>query len=158
MAPRFTTDAKVRASGPSAGGESTGAAEPLPVSRGASSTPRVVPILAGSRRGVAVSGDLDPATASLLDAAVAEVCRRAPARTAPAPPDPGARPGFLLDLRDVTFLDASGLFILGRIHEQIDGNGDELRVAAPHPAGPRRTVLVAVLRGSLPALFSPWSA
>lgn len=100
-----------------------------------------------------MSGDLDPATASLLDAAVAEVCR-----TAPAPPDPGARPGFLLDLRDVTFLDASGLFFLGRIHEQIDGSGDELRVAAPHPAGPRRAVLVAVLRGSLPALFSPWSA
>lgn len=100
-----------------------------------------------------MSGDLDPATVSLLDAAVAEVCR-----TASASRDPGAKPEFFLDLRDVTFLDASGLFVLRRIHERIDGSGDELRVAAPLPTGPRRALLLAVMRTVLPAAFSPWSS
>jgi hypothetical protein len=112
----------------------------------------VIPILAGRVRGVAVVGDLDPATVSRLDAAVAEVCR-----ADPASPDPGTKPGFLLNLRDVTFLDAGGLFVLRRIREQIDGCGDELRVAAPLPAGPRRVLLLAVTRGQLRAVFSPWS-
>jgi hypothetical protein len=66
-------------------------------------------------------------------------------------------PEFFLDLRDVTFLDAGGLFVLGRVHEQVDGSGDVLRVAAPLPAGPRRALLLAVTRGLLPAAFSPWS-
>ena len=148
---RITSDERACPSGPWAG--SVGAAQPSPgASQGAVPALRVTPIQAGGPRGVVVNGELDPATVSLLQAAVDGVCR-----TAPADENPAIERVFFLDLRAVTSLDPRGLWVLGRSHQQIDGRGDELRVAAPLDAGPRRLLLMATMRGRLDPLFSPWA-
>jgi anti-anti-sigma regulatory factor len=151
MTTRVPTEKKSRSHGLSPGAGSPGS-QPQPDGRVAPATSTVIPILAGHARGVAVVGDLDPATVPLLEAAVAQVCN-APR----AGQDPGRRRRFLLDLENVTFLDAGGMFFLARVQEQVDGCGDELLVTAPVPTGPRRVLLLAVTRNLLPAVFSPWS-
>ena len=63
-------------------------------------------------------GELDMASAPLLESLVAEVVRRVRANR------------LLIDLGDVTFLDAAGLSALGACHRDALDHGAELRVSA----------------------------
>lgn len=120
-------------------------------STGADQTPptSAVPIASGDLRGVSVTGEIDIATTALLDSAVTESCSVA-ARTGLR-----SRSVFLLNLADVTFLDASGLQALAEAQQQAEANGYKVRAAAPIAPGPRRVLRLAVDRGWLDPLYRP---
>lgn len=106
-------------------------------------------VASSHRRGTSridVDGELDLATVGLLDDALAEVCRQTPGRR--------SVPDLVLDLTDVTFLDAIGITSLHRIQELAHRHG-QLRVDFPAHPGPRRLLLLAVDQGWLPPLFRP---
>ena len=108
-----------------------------------------VPIVSGDLRGVTVTGEIDVATTLLLDLAVAESCSAAAAN------GPRTRSVFLLNLADVTFLDASGLRALTEAQEHAEAGGYEVRVATPIASGPRRLLRLAVEHGWLDPLYRP---
>ena len=107
-----------------------------------------VPIISGDLRGVTVTGEIDIATTSLLDSAVAESCSGDGTRSR-------SRSVFLLNLADVTFLDASALRALAKAQEQAEATGYRVRVAPPIARGPRRLLRLAVDRGWLDPLHRP---
>jgi anti-anti-sigma regulatory factor len=108
-----------------------------------------VPIVSGDLRGVTVSGEIDAATTSLLDSAVVESCSVAVGTGL------WSRPVFLLNLADVTFLDASGLGALATTQVRAEAAGYRPRAAAPIAPGPRRVLRLAVDQGWLDPLFRP---
>lgn len=115
------------------------------------------PILSGDLTGVTLAGELDLATVPLFEDAVAGIYRTAGARTAtpaaaPSAPAPSG-PAFLLNLADLTFLDASGLRALAGVHDRTHAHGMRLHVAAPIATAPRRLLRLAVGRGWLVPLF-----
>lgn len=93
-----------------------------------------------------VDGELDLATVGLLDQALAEVCQQATRRK--------TAPDLVLDLTDVTFLDAIAITALYRIQELARRHG-QVRVGFPAHPGPRRLLFFAVDHGWLPPLFRP---
>src|SRR4051812_42753146 len=104
---------------------------------------------------VAVTGDLDLATASALRDAVSEliVAGGEPSAAAPVPapvPDPAsepAAPDLVLDLAEVGFLDSSGLGALLQVRAEVLAAGGRLRLAQVAP-GPRRVISIAGLAGT----------
>jgi anti-anti-sigma factor len=106
-----------------------------------------VPIVSGDLQGVTVTGEIDIATTSLLGSAVAESLSGA---------GKGLRSRvFLLNLADVTFLDASALQALAEAQEHAESIGYQVRVAPPIASGPRRLLRLAVDRGWLDPLLRP---
>jgi anti-anti-sigma factor len=93
-----------------------------------------------------VDGELHLATVGLLDQALAEI-RQQTTR-------PKTVPDLVLDLTDVTFLDAIAITALYRIQELARRHG-QVRVGFPAHPGPRRLLLFAVDHGWLPRLFRP---
>jgi anti-anti-sigma regulatory factor len=94
-----------------------------------------------------VNGDLNLATAGLLDTAAAAVHA----------PDPAGRAEpnlIILDLADVTFLDAVGVVALHRAHGLVRGRA-EVRVDLPDHRGPRSMLRVATDQGWLAPVFRP---
>jgi anti-anti-sigma regulatory factor len=122
------------------GSRSTGADQAPPAS--------AVPIVSGDLRGVTVTGEIDMATTSLLDSAVAESCSAAGTGLR-------SRSVFLLNLADVTFLDGSGVRALAEAQEHAEATGYQVRAAPPMSPGPRRLLRLAVDRGWLDPLFRP---
>jgi len=92
-----------------------------------------------------VNGTLNLATAGLLDDAAAAVYE--PADRA----DPDL---VILDLVDVTFLDAVGVAALHRAHEVIRGRA-EVRVDLPDHSGPLSVLDAATDHGWLAPVFRP---
>jgi anti-anti-sigma regulatory factor len=123
------------------GSRSTGADQAPPTS--------AVPIASGGLRGVTVTGEIDIATTALLDSAVTESCSVAAGTGLPS------RSVFLLNLADMTFLDASGLQAMAKAQEQAEANGYQVRAAPPIAPGPRRVLRLAVDRGWLDPLYRP---
>jgi anti-anti-sigma regulatory factor len=109
---------------------------------------RAVPIVSGDVRGVIVTGEIDIATTALLDGAVLESCSAAGTRRR-------SRSVFLLNLADVTFLDARALTALAKAQEQAEASGYRVRAAPPIAPGPRRVLQLAVDRGWLDPLYRP---
>lgn len=95
-----------------------------------------------------VDGELDLATVGLLDAAVDGAYQ----------PKPWRRnvPDLVLDLTDVTFLDAVALASLLRVDELGQRHG-KLRIGIPAHPGPRRLLALAVDHDWLPPVFRPGS-
>jgi hypothetical protein len=94
-----------------------------------------------------VNGDLNLATAGLLDTAAAGV--HAPDPSGRAEPDL-----IILDLADVTFLDAVGVVALHRAYGLVRGRA-EVRVDLPDHRGPRSMLQVATDQGWLAPAFRP---
>jgi anti-sigma B factor antagonist len=69
---------------------------------------------------VAVKGDLDLSTAPLLDRALREAVDPAPARVD-------------LDMRELSFLDASGVSVILRAWHLAEDRGTRLRLVGPGP-------------------------
>jgi anti-anti-sigma factor len=92
-----------------------------------------------------VDGELDLATVGVLDEALAEVYQQRRRRV----------PDLVLDLTDVTFLDAIAIMSLNRIQELVPHHHGQLRVGFPARPGPRRLLLLAVDHGWLPPRFRP---
>lgn len=69
---------------------------------------------------VALSGELDLATAPELDTYLDDVAQ-------------GSGPHIVLDLSGLTFMDSTGIRILIRHHRQTAGQGGRLGIAAPQP-------------------------
>jgi anti-anti-sigma regulatory factor len=109
-----------------------------------------VALVSGALRVVTVEGELDLATCHLMTAAVARVCSPGDDLD-----DRAASNGLLLNLADLTFLDASGLAELRVTHETAAAHGLVLRVAAPVARGPRRLLHLAVDLQWLDAVFAP---
>jgi hypothetical protein len=93
-----------------------------------------------------VDGQLHLGTVELLDAAVAGAYRPTPRF--------GTVPTLVLDLTDVTFLDAVAVTALRRIHDLAQGYGT-LRIGIPVRHGPRRLLRLAAYHGWLPPSFRP---
>lgn len=108
-----------------------------------------VPIASGDLRGVTVTGEIDIATTSLLDRAVAEAC------SVRGGTGLRSRPVFLLNLADVTFLDGSGLHTLAEAQHHAEAAGYQVRAALPIAPGPRRLLRLAVDQGWLDKLYLP---
>ena len=94
-----------------------------------------------------LNGKLDLATACLLDTAVAAI--QAPDPTGRAEPDL-----VILDLADVTCLDAVGVAALSRAHDVVRGRA-EVRIDLPVHPGPRSMLTVAADHGWLTPVFRP---
>jgi anti-anti-sigma factor len=110
-------------------------------------TAGAVPIVSGDLRGVTVTGEIDIATTSLLDDAVAESCSGARMKLRSRV--------FLMNLAGVTFLDAGALRALAEAQERAEAIGYQVRVAPPIAPGPRRLLRLAVDRGWLDPLLRP---
>ena len=93
-----------------------------------------------------VDGEVDLATVGLLDAAVDGAHQLKPWR--------GTVPDLVLDLTDVTFLDAVALNSLYRVDELGQRHG-KLRIGVPADSGPRRLLALAVDHGWLSEVFRP---
>ena len=93
-----------------------------------------------------VDGELDLATIGLLDAAVDGTLQLKPWRRTVA--------DLVLDLTDVTFLDAVALSSLHRVDELGQRHG-KLRIGIPTHSGPRRLLALAVDHGWLSEVFRP---
>jgi hypothetical protein len=94
-----------------------------------------------------LDGRLHLATAGLLDTAVATVYA----------PDPSGRAEpdlVILDLADVTFLDAVGVAALRRAHDHVRGRA-EVRIDLPGHRAPRSMLEVATDHGWLAPAFRP---
>jgi hypothetical protein len=95
-----------------------------------------------------VNGDLNLATAGLLDTAAAAV-------HTPEEPSGRAEPDLIiLDLADVTFLDAVGVVALHRAYDLVRGRA-EVRVDLPDHRGPRSMLQLAADQGWLAPVFRP---
>lgn len=94
-----------------------------------------------------LDGRLSLATAGLLDTAAAAVYT--------ADPSDRVEPDLIiLDLADVTFIDAVGVAALHRAHDMVRGRA-EVRVDLPDHAGPRSMLEVATEHGWLAPVFHP---
>jgi hypothetical protein len=94
-----------------------------------------------------LNGKLHLGTAGLLDTAAGAVHE----------PDPNGRPEpdlVILDLADVTFLDAVGVAALHRAHHRLRGRA-EVRIDHPGLPGPRSMLEVATDHGWLAPAFRP---
>lgn len=91
-----------------------------------------------------LNGRLNLATAGLLDTAAAAVYAAGRAE-----PDL-----IIIDLADVTFLDAVGVAALHRAHDLVRGRA-EVRVDLPDHPGPRSMLEVATEHGWLAPVFRP---
>jgi anti-anti-sigma regulatory factor len=109
-----------------------------------------IAMVSGALRVVTVHGELDLATRPMLAAALAEAC--CPGADLD---DRAASNGLLLNLSDLTFLDASGLEELRAAHHRAAEHGLVLHVAAPAAAAPRRLLRLAVEHRWLDAVFAP---
>lgn len=94
-----------------------------------------------------LDGRLDLATAGLLDTAAAAVY--GPDRSGRAEPDL-----IILDLADVTAIDAVGVAALHRAHDLVRGRA-EVRVDLPDHPGSRSMLEVATEHGWLAPVFCP---
>jgi anti-sigma B factor antagonist len=86
---------------------------------------------------VVLRGELDLEDAAAVDAALAELQRRAA--------------GLVLDLRELTFMDSSGTRALWAAHQRASDAGGTLRVVVA-PGAVRRTLAVTGLDGELDLL------
>ncbi len=91
--------------------------------------------------GLSVHGDLDIATAPVLAAMFAQ-------------PDLDHGPGFVIDLRAVTFIDLTGIRLLHDMHDQLSAAGHYAQVAPSQFPSARRILRMAVANGWLPAAFT----
>ena len=85
----------------------------------ASNALQVAATRVGDMLGVVVRGELDLETAPLVTSVAADVAWTAPLAAADVASGKGIQ--FLLDLKDVTFVDVSGLHALKAIHVQVAG-------------------------------------
>ena len=88
---------------------------------------------------VAVTGELDVATAPLLAERIAQ------AETA-------AAPLIVVDLSGVSFMDSTGLHTLLEAHARSQQEGDRLRIASPWSAQVQRLMELAGVVDELPLL------
>lgn len=95
---------------------------------------------AGGTDRISVAGELDAATAGLLDAETVDGCR------------PGA--DLVLDLTELTFLDVMGVAALRRVHYRAELQG-RLRLGLPVAGEPGRMLALATDHGWLPPTFRP---
>lgn len=93
---------------------------------------------------IGIAGELAGATALLLDVQTIEVCRLRCRTTV----------DLVLDLTQVTFLDATGVATLRRVHDRALLQG-RLRLGLPVATTPSRLLAFAVDFGLLPPMFGP---
>jgi len=82
---------------------------------------RIRPGGRGVRRTLTVAGEIDVATAGRLRRAVLDVLSEEPAE-------------LVFDLRDVTYLDSSGMGVLLGAHRSLSDRGGAVSVVSSHPA------------------------
>jgi anti-anti-sigma regulatory factor len=93
---------------------------------------------------ITIAGDLAAGTALLVDIESIEVCRLRGESVV----------DLVLDLTAVTFLDATGVATLRRVHDRTVLQG-RLRLGLPVAPRPSRLLAVAVDFGLLPPVFRP---
>jgi ABC-type transporter Mla MlaB component len=93
---------------------------------------------------ISIAGELAGATALLLDVETIGVCRLRS----------GTAVDLVLDLTEVTFLDATGVATLRRVHDRALLQG-RLRLGLPVATTPSRLLAFAVDFGLLPRVFGP---
>ncbi len=118
----------------------------------ASNALQVAATRVGDMLGVVVRGELDLETAPLVTSVAADVAWTTPVAAADVASGKGVQ--FLLDLKDVTFVDVSGLHALKAVHVQVAGRGEQLRVNPPAATNARRLLTLAVSWGWLPPVFA----
>lgn len=96
---------------------------------------------------ISVAGELAEGTASFLEVETIEICRLRTRTTI----------DLVLDLTEVTFLDATGVATLRRVHDRVLLQGG-LRLGLPVANTPGRLLAFAVDFGLLPPIFGPVTA